>query len=1313
MKPIRVLIAESHGQPRTGLAAHIAAFPDIIVVAEARDVPEVIKKARDLKPEAILIDFTNVTNGLEILSQIKANLPTCATVALSDSEKENDVLRALSYGAQGCLLKRSPTAEIVQALKKVTAGEVVLPQSITTILTNRLQEKAREPKLSQRESEVLRLLGEGLRNREIAHRLVVSESTVRTYIYRLQEKLGIKSRVDLSIHARRNLLPIELTKEELKLLQPEPELVSKGILTGGPAGQVILTSPSREQARHSIENASASSHPILPERKLATALSVQLNWSEYAKKPTDADTIEQTVNECRDLVAEEIKRYGGTTAWFTSRGLVSLFGVPTSLEHAPQKALHAALAIVEHIKGLSEQHGGGEIRMNVRIGINTGMVLVECDTDGLPTIFKPTGNAIELAIKARDAAKPDAIAVTQSTFNLARHDFVFKSLGKIRSGENEESVNIHRLIEMRALTRKQAKGGLRRRIKFVGRDKEIDLLKTAWFRAKSGAGQVVGIVGEAGVGKSRLLLEFIRELRSEEYMYLEGSCRHYGESIAYLPLLQILRAYFEITGEERESTIKKRITKRIGQLDRSMLRLVQPLQDLLGLGADDEEYQALEAVRKREMIFDAIRELILRQSQNKPVVIAIEDCQWIDKTSEEFLNDLINSLPSGRMMVVLLYRPEYHHNWTAKSNYQHIVLNQLSSQASTELVNFILQGEVAPDLRELIVSKAGGNPLFIEELTRSLLENGSIEKRDHKYVLARGSSEIAVPATIQGIIAARLDCLGGELKWTLQTASVIGRTFSFGLLQTIAGMPQQLRFYLQDLLGLEFIYRNWVDPKSEYVFKHACIQDVVYHSLPLMTKRKIHERIGDTIEQLYPDRLEEFYEVLAHHYRNSQNWDKAYHYLRVSGDKAARSCANREALKLYRDAIDVLNRISLSRDRQARELEIRLAMDGVLRGLDYPEGSLANLQEAEKLAEELGNAVSKAIALGKMGWYHVYRDNATLGMKQAEAAFEIATEAEAPDLVVPLALNLTQALQAAGDFRKNIEVASKGIALMEKTHTESVYSGGFGNENVYCTLLGLSCSSLALLGEFEEAKVLAEKCLSFARKLDNKASIGLAFHFYAQPLWMLGDSKNSAKYLKQAISYFEKLDNTVLLSAAVAQMGIAYIMLSDLRSAAEFANRALDIVQRSGVAVFTENVFWVKGWVETELGNFGEAIRALERCVEMSIAKKNRACEGMGRIFLGRAMFKGDASTHGSAEASVLQGLQIYSELGLRPFYAWGCLFLAELYADAGQKRKALKQLRKAQTMCREMEMEYWLRKTETLLEKLDSSGKRPVVSHP
>jgi DNA-binding NarL/FixJ family response regulator/class 3 adenylate cyclase/tetratricopeptide (TPR) repeat protein len=1312
VEQIRVLIAESQGPLRTGLSTILRADPDITIVGEARDGLEASKKARELKPEVILIDASSDKGDrLDILSMIRANFPTSITVVLADSEEEDDVFRAISYGAQGYLLKGSSTAEIAQALKKAAAGEVVLSPRVAAVLANGLRENVRAPKLSQREAEVLRLLGEGLKNREIATRLIVGESTVRTYIYRLQEKLGLKNRNEVSIHAGRHLLNFARIEERLRPLERYSRSDLRRGLISIPANELAASASESEQAKRTLEKASAARTPVLPERKIVTALSAELTWYNRATKSVDANKIEETLNECRDLVAEEIQRYGGTAVWFASRGLMSFFGVPVSLEHAPQKALHAALAVQEHVKGFSEQLTGRDIQVNARIGINTGAVLVENDTSGSSAMFKPIGNTTELATKAREAAEPGAIAVTQGTYNLTEHEFAFEPLGKVEADERREHVTIYRLLEVRVRNRKPAKVGLCRLTKFVGRDKEIEVLKKAFSGAKSGSGQVVGIVGEAGVGKSRLLLEFTRQLSSDKYVYLEGSCRHYGESIAYLPLLQILRVYFNITGEERESIIKKRINKKIGQLDDGMLQLVPPLQEVLGLSVDDEEYRGLEVMQKSERIFEAIRDILLRQSHDRPVILAIEDCQWIDRTSEELLTYLINSFPSTRMMVLLLYRPEYHHIWTTKSYYQHIGLNQLSGKASAELLNSILGASAAPALSELVLTKAAGNPLFIEELTRALLENGSIERKDHKYVLAEGSSEIAVPATIHGIIAARLDCLGGDLKRTLQTASVIGKDFSFGLLQIITGMPQQLKFHLQNLLGLELIYRNGLEPKSEYVFKHALIQDVAYHSLPLRTRKKLHERIGDTIEQLYADRLEDFYETLAHHYQNSQNWDKAYRYLKLSGDKATRSCADREALQHYRKAIDVLNKQDESRDRQAQELEVRLAMDGVFRKVDYSEGSLENLEEAERLAKELDSTTDKAIVHSAMGWYHVVHGNAALGMKQTEAAFDDAMQAEAPHLAIPVAMDLALSLFLASDFKRCFEVTSQATSLLETTHKEPLFKGAVSNENAYCMLLNFCAGSLGHMGQFERAKAAAEKSLSFARQLNDPATLGSTLHLYGFPFWAQGDGKTAAKYIREGLPYLEKSGNSIMLGGCWANLGIAHLLQGDRGTAAKYLNRGLELQMQSGVTVFLANFFWVRGWIETEAGHFAEARGALEESVRLALANKEKGVVGIARIYLGRALSKESTSKYHQAEQCIIKGMEILEELEMKIWYAQGCLFLGELYADAGQKKKSLEQLRKAEGMFREMGMDYWLRKTQPLLEKLGASGNKAAAT--
>jgi tetratricopeptide (TPR) repeat protein len=330
------------------------------------------------------------------------------------------------------------------------------------------------------------------------------------------------------------------------------------------------------------------------------------------------------------------------------------------------------------------------------------------------------------------------------------------------------------------------------------------------------------------------------------------------------------------------------------------------LHELLSLKVEDEEYRKLEPKQKREKTFEAIRDLLVPESQNKPLVLAIEDLHWIDRTSEEFLTYLIRWLANAKILLILLYRPEYTHTWGSKSYYSKIGVDQLSTKPSAELVQSILEGaEVVPELRELILSRTGGNPLFVEEFTHSLLENGSIQRKDYQYVLNRKVSEIQVPDTIQGIIAARMDRLEDNLKRTMQVASVIGRDFAFRILQTITGMREELKSNLLNLQGLEFIYEKRLFPELEYIFKHALTQEVAYSSLLLQRRNEIHEKIGRAIEELYPERLEEFYEMLAYHATAAGQKERALGYLIRASERAGRAAAHREEAALLTRALTI------------------------------------------------------------------------------------------------------------------------------------------------------------------------------------------------------------------------------------------------------------------------------------------------------------------------------------------------------------------------------------------------------------------------
>ena len=338
-----------------------------------------------------------------------------------------------------------------------------------------------------------------------------------------------------------------------------------------------------------------------------------------------------------------------------------------------------------------------------------------------------------------------------------------------------------------------------------------------------------------------------------------------------------------------------------------------PLHDLLSLKVEDEVYLQLESQQRREKIFEAVRDLFVRENQNQPLILVVEDLHWIDKTSEQFLEYMIERLANVQILLILLYRPEYKHQWKSKPYYHKIGLDHLTNKSSIELIRAILDDcEIAPEIENIILNRASGNPLFIEELTLNLLENGSIEKHDDQCVLARKVSEIQVPDTVQGIIAARIDRIEENHKRIMQLASVIGREFAYRILQSITGMKEDLKSHLFNLQVLEFIYEKSIFPELEYIFKHALTQEVAYSSLLLKRRKKIHKRIGQAIEEIYTDRLEEFYEILAYHYTKSGHIEKAIHYLKLSGEKSTRNHSLNEAIQFYKQAIEVLNKLTES-----------------------------------------------------------------------------------------------------------------------------------------------------------------------------------------------------------------------------------------------------------------------------------------------------------------------------------------------------------------------------------------------------------------
>ena len=690
------------------------------------------------------------------------------------------------------------------------------------------------------------------------------------------------------------------------------------------------------------------------ERKLVTVFFADVaNYTSISEK-LDPEEIHQIMDGTFMILMNEIHKVEGTVNQFTGDGVMALFGAPVAHEDHALRACYASLSIQKSIQRYAdiiknEYH----VDFSLRMGLNSGPVIVGSIGDDLRMDYTAIGDTTNLAARMASMARPRSILLSNNTQRLVKNFFIFEPLGKIDvkgKDEPQEAFELIRKSEVGTRIEASVAKGL---TKFVGRKNSMAKIEEVCEKVRSGAGHVVGVAGEAGVGKSRFLLEFKNALPQDEIIYLEGRCLHYGGYMAYLPILDILKSYFEIRDGDQGKFIKQNIEDRINQLDAKLQDSIPAFQELFSLKVESDDFLGLEPEQKREKTFEAIRELFRRISQQKCLVLAIEDLHWVDKTSEDFLNYLIERLADTRILLMLLYRSEYDHQWTHTSCYTEIGLGQLGTASSTALVQALLEGgEVVPELTRLILDKAAGNPLFIEEFTHALLENGYIERKNQKYVLSQTASDMRIPENIQGLIAARIDRVEENLKQIMQVASVIGREFAYRILQNTMGMSDDLKFHLYNLQSLELIYEKNLFPELEYIFKHALIQEVAYYSLLASRRKELHSKVGESMEFIFSERLSELSSIIGGHFLRGEKWERAFFYLDKAGDAAARLFAHAEARVHFAHALNALSHLEDTEDNRRKRVDTIVKQTISSWRADSPEQNLKRLAKAEQLAFE-------------------------------------------------------------------------------------------------------------------------------------------------------------------------------------------------------------------------------------------------------------------------------------------------------------------------------------------------------------------------
>ena len=665
------------------------------------------------------------------------------------------------------------------------------------------------------------------------------------------------------------------------------------------------------------------------ERKQVTVMFCDMEGFTHLTERLGPEEAYGIMDQVYEILIHKVHDYEGTVNEMTGDGIMALFGAPIALEDAPQRAIRSAYAIHREMTRFSdkiEQKRGGIPPFKMRVGIHTGPVVVGTLGNDLRVEFKAVGDTVNLASRMEGLAEPGTTYVTEDVFKLTEGLFRFEILGEREVKGKEELVKVYRVIApstRRTRFDVSAESGL---TLLVGRERELELLIDGFERSKEGRGQAFSIVSEAGVGKSRLLYEFRKAIANEDVTFLEGKCLSYSRGVAYHPVIDVLKANFDIREDDEGLDIREKVEKGLEVLAANEASTLSHILELLSVGNGGFNKFSRGPEEKKDRITEAVKRITIRGSEIRPLIIAIEDLQWIDKSSEDYFRNLLESITGARIFLIFTYRPEFVHTWGGKSYHNQVNLNRLSNRESLAMVSHILgTDDLARELEELILEKTEGVPFFIEEFIRSLKDLKVIETKDNKYHLIKDIQALMIPSTIQDVIMARIDSLPEGAKGVLQTGAVIGRELGYDLIKKVMGLSErELLSHLSCLKDSELLYERGIYPQSTYIFKHALTQEVTYNTLLLKRRRGIHEKIGRAMEEFYQERLEEFYEILAYHYQQSDNIEKGVEYLVLAAKKAADRFANQEARAFCEEALKTLDRRAATEENEKLRNEIEL-----------------------------------------------------------------------------------------------------------------------------------------------------------------------------------------------------------------------------------------------------------------------------------------------------------------------------------------------------------------------------------------------------
>jgi class 3 adenylate cyclase/tetratricopeptide (TPR) repeat protein len=1066
-------------------------------------------------------------------------------------------------------------------------------------------------------------------------------------------------------------------------------------------GSPASISPQSYTPKHLAEKILTSKEALEGERKQVTVLFADLKGSMELLADRDPEEARKLLDPVLERMMEAVHHYEGTVNQVMGDGIMALFGAPIGHEDHAVRACYAALRMQRRVALYADelQRGGGT-PVQIRVGLNSGEVVVRAIGSDLRMDYTAVGQTTHLAARMEQMARPGSVLVTGDTLRLAEGYVQVRPLGSIPVKGLEITTPVFEVtgtVAARSRFQASAARGLTR---FVGRDRELQQLAQALERAAAGHGQAVAIVGEAGVGKSRLVWEFTRSHRAHGWLTLESGSVSYGKATPYLPVIDLLKAYCRIQERDDPRAIRERVAGKLLMLDRALEPLLTPLLALLDVPVEDAAWDALDPPQRRQRTLEAVKRLLLRESQVQPLLVVFEDLHWIDAETQALLDGLMESLPTARLLLLVNYRPEYQHAWGGKTYYLQVRIDPLPPDSAEELLRALLGEDptLAP-LTRMLIERTEGNPFFLEESVQSLVETRVLVGERGAYRLGRTPEALRIPATAQAILAARIDRLPPEEKRLLQAAAVIGKDVPLPLLQAIAEQPEDgLRQGLRHLQGTEFLYETSLFPDLEYTFKHALTHEVAYGSLLQERRRVLHARVVDAIEALYRERLPEQIERLAHHAFRGEAWEKAVAYLRQAGARAHGRSAYREAVEQFKQALDALEHLPGGRERTEQAIDIRLELRAALFPLGHADQILDCLTEAGRLVETLGDPLRLALVDSFMGNYCWWTGQPDRALAHQVRAVE-ASDRLGHDYRFGFRFGLGQAHHALGDYRGAIEPLTDAVEFYSEDRLRFRVTGVGGLASIFIRTWLAWC--LGELGETAAAQARVEDVVAIAERLGHPFSIVYAQCERGRFQLSLGRADAAIPALERALDVGRQAGLAIWFPWVAAALGRAYALCGRTQEGLSLLE---DGIRQAEATRFMFGQALRVAWLAeacASAGRMAEADEQASTALRLAREHKERGHEAWALFTMGAIAARREPARTGAAESSYRAASALASDLAMRPLVAHCHRGLGALHRRGGDRAKASEHLTTAATLYRDMGMASWLKETETAAREL------------